>query len=402
MKKINILLLGAHINSSNLGCQALTYSLVNFLEKISATNRFITEYYVFEYKPDIGQTKKFKNNIGMKDNQLSSYQFPFAVTFKDNIRNVKSFLTLKKILKKVDLAVDVTSGDSFADIYGDGRFLATTKIKEVVEKAGIPLILGPQTYGPFDKKENELYAAKIIKNAYKVITRDCFSAEYVKNITGEDIPVTTDLAFQLPYIKNRIVSDKINIGINISGLLVKQSVETGFVSKNNLKTDYDEYINLLLQKLTEDNKYDIYLISHVEEDYIACLQFNKKYPTTKLVNTFNNPMDAKSFISGMDIFIGARMHATIGAFTSGVVTIPTAYSRKFETMFSVVNYDIVVDLQKLCTKEALDKTNYYISYYQDIRKKVDESLIIAESYKQKTEDFFTEAILKVLQRKEKQ
>ena len=300
---------------------------------------------------------------------------------------------LKKILHKVDFAVDITAGDSFSDIYGDSRFLATTKVKDMVEQAGIPLILAPQTYGPFEKSENERYASTIIKNAYKVISRDTFSAEYVKKLTGKDIPVTTDLAFQLPYKKNIVVSSKIRIGINISGLLVKNTVEGGFVHKNNLKTDYDEYIDNLLRKLINCNEYEVYLIPHVQEDYAACALFHEKYPSTKLVNPFDNPIDVKSFISGMDIFIGARMHATIGAFTSGVVTIPTAYSRKFETMFSVVNYNIIVDLQTLCTKESLDKTINYILNYKDIKKQVNASLLIANSFNQITEDFFTNALL---------
>lgn len=136
---------------------------------------------------------------------------------------------------------------------------------------------------------------------------------------------------------------------------------------DNLSTD-DSFSRLLnMQKgnidviQTDHNGgYDIFLIPHVEEDFKACKDFNLLYPETKLVKPFDNPMDVKSFISGMDIFIGARMHATIGAFTSGVVTIPTAYSRKFETMFSVVEYNTIVDLQKLNTKEALERTMLYI------------------------------------------
>lgn len=396
MRQIKVLLLGAHINSTNLGCQALTYSLVNILEKISEKNKFNIQYYVFEFQPNSEEIKKFTRKIGLKENQLLSYKFPFIVTCKDKIRNITSIYMLKKILHKVDFAVDITAGDSFSDIYGDSRFLATTKVKDMVEQAGIPLILAPQTYGPFEKSENERYASTIIKNAYKVISRDTFSAEYVKKLTGKDIPVTTDLAFQLPYKKNIVVSSKIRIGINISGLLVKNTVEGGFVHKNNLKTDYDEYIDNLLRKLINCNEYEVYLIPHVQEDYAACALFHEKYPSTKLVNPFDNPIDVKSFISGMDIFIGARMHATIGAFTSGVVTIPTAYSRKFETMFSVVDYDVIVDLQTMDTMSSLNKTIQYIQDYQGLKRKVDNSLELAEKYKQKTEDFFAFAIKDIL------
>lgn len=395
MMKLNVVLLGAHINSSNLGCQALTYSLIKILEDISTQNGIALDYYIFEYQPNEEKTKSFIDKLGITDNKLYSYKFPFVVTLKNKVRNIFSILKFFEVLDKADIAIDVTAGDSFADIYGDDRFLATTKIKEIVEKRGIPLLLAPQTYGPFNKKENEKFAAKVIKNAYKVITRDSFSAAYVKKITGRDVPVTTDLAFQLPYQKNEIASSKIKIGLNISGLLVQNATETGFVRKSDLNTNYDLYVDDLLKYLTKKENYEVYLISHVDEDFQACKSYYQKYPSTKLVKLFTNPVDIKSFISGMDIFIGARMHATIAAFTSGVVTIPTAYSRKFETMFSIVNYNVVVDLQICDTETALTNTVAYIENYRELKKQMSESLEIAQKFKEKTKIFFSEAVLKL-------
>lgn len=89
------------------------------------------------------------------------------------------------------------------------------------------------------------------------------------------------------------------------------------------------------------------------------------------VNThpeFSNPIEAKSFISSMDIFIGARMHATIAAFSSGVATIPTAYSRKFAGLYETLDYKYVVDLTRDNTSEALQQTMRYVDAYLELRK----------------------------------
>lgn len=395
MKRLNILLLGAHINSSNLGCQALTYSLIHVLERISAQNGIPMAYYVFEYQPNEEKTDFFVHKLGLTENKLYSYRFPFVVTLKNRVRNIFSILKFYEVLGNADIAIDVTAGDSFADIYGDYRFLGTTRIKELIEKKEVPLLLAPQTYGPFLKKENEEYAAKVIRNADRVIARDFLSAAYVKKMIGKDIPVTTDLAFQLPYEKTRIISEKIKIGVNISGLLVQNAEETGFINRGDLKTNYDAYIDALLMYLTSNELYEVFLIPHVAEDYHACMMFQKKYPLTKLVNVYTNPIDIKSFISGMDIFIGARMHATIAAFTSGVVTIPTAYSRKFETMFAVVGYNVVIDMQTSDTEDALKNTIAYVKDSQKLKKQVEASLIRAQAFKKETERFFTEAIMEL-------
>jgi len=73
-------------------------------------------------------------------------------------------------------------------------------------------------------------------------------------------------------------------------------------------------------------------------------------------------MEAKSFISSMDFFVGARMHACIAAFSSGVPVIPMAYSRKFNGLFDSLEYSHVLDCLKISTDQgfqmltnALDK-----------------------------------------------
>lgn len=131
-----------------------------------------------------------------------------------------------------------------------------------------------------------------------------------------------------------------------------------------LSADYDQYVLELINCLKERN-FDIYLIPHVGEDGV------NSFSEIEGVNThpeFSNPIEAKSFISSMDIFIGARMHATIAAFSSGVATIPTAYSRKFAGLYETLDYKYVVDLTRDNTSEALQQTMRYVDAYLELRK----------------------------------
>jgi colanic acid/amylovoran biosynthesis protein len=52
-------------------------------------------------------------------------------------------------LRKLDAIIDISGGDSFSDIYGRRRFNAVVAPKILALKLGIPLILPPQTYGPY-------------------------------------------------------------------------------------------------------------------------------------------------------------------------------------------------------------------------------------------------------------
>ena len=101
----------------------------------------------------------------------------------------------------------------------------------------------------------------------------------------------------------------------------------------------------ILDYFIEKKELEIYLISHVSADYKVAKHIKEKYPTVNIVDEFDNPIKAKSFIADCDLFIGARMHATIAAISTGVPVIPIAYSRKFTGLFKTLDYPFVVDLK---------------------------------------------------------
>ena len=56
----------------------------------------------------------------------------------------------------------------------------------------------------------------------------------------------------------------------------------------------------------------------------------------------------------MDFFVGARMHATIGAFSSGVPVVPMAYSRKFNGLFiDTLDYPYICDMRESGNTEII-------------------------------------------------
>ena len=186
------------------------------------------------------------------------------------------------------------------------------------------------------------------------------------------------MAFALPYDKVRYQIDdtKTNIGINVSALLWDSDYAKD--NKFHLKVDYRLYISSLIEELLEDDTYVIHLIPHViakkdynaaENDIRPCTEIKEKFSNIERVicaPSFENPIEAKSYIANMDVFIGARMHATIGALSAGVATIPFAYSKKFKTMFGNLHYDYTIEARELDTEAALEQTQTYIREYKTL------------------------------------
>lgn len=363
-------IMGTPIESSNLGCMALTYSLLIELEKISKQMNTEFKYIIFDGSDNETARLEICNALNIKEDHLISGHMSLLYNPLRIMKNISKTIKMILEIKLCDCIIDITGGDSFSDIYGEVIFYGRTYTKILVEKMNKPLLLAPQTYGPFQTKKTKQLASYAIANADCVLTRDMFSYNVIKKLTDKNVICCADMAFLLPYNKKEYENtNQIKVGINVSKLLYSDDLE---VSARNFSTtvDYQKYIDGLLRYLTSSSKYEVYMIPHVGLDHEVHQELKKKYPTIKLVQPTTNPIMIKSLISEMDIFIGARMHGAIAAFTTGVACIPTAYSRKFSGLFKSIGYDVLIDLQKIETDKAIQDTISYVKNYKKLKERV--------------------------------
>ena len=344
-------LLGLTFNAGNKGCEALSYSFLEILNNIAKKRNEIIDVdilYTFPTKKFIKSKFRYNKCIKefMPDREYSNLKIGFCFYYH-NKKNLNCYPSPK--IKKCNFVFDFTAGDSFADLYGRERFFTGTKFKKKIIDMGIPFVLGSQTIGPFKDDDVRELAVEVIKASKEVYARDEMSLNYTKEISGRDAKLTTDIAFELPYddIKNN--SDKIKVGINPSGLLWNTGNKPDCAYK--LSVNYKEYCRKLITTLLEDGNYEIHIIPHAfslinkgvdDNDYAPVEQLKKEFPELKIAPYYKTPMQVKGYIASMDVFTGARMHATIGAFSAGVADIPFSYSRKFEGLFNSLDYSYVV------------------------------------------------------------
>lgn len=371
--KMNIGLFGFDFTSSNKGCEALTYTFLSMMEGICSNEKIVV--YNFTYN----------KSLGIIPEKYPRIEFHHV---KINLKNPKYWLTARKILKKCNAFFDATFGDGFSDIYGEKWNVKTDLIKQTVLWSGTPLVLVPQTYGPYQNPKLEKWAMQIISKASLVYSRDDLSAKVIKEKAGVEIRVASDMAFKLPYDKEmyHTSDDKIKIGINISSLLwdSEWSKENHF----GLTVDYHEFHTAIIEYLISAKEYEVHIIPHVidmehpdarENDYRICLELGKLYgERVKIAPAFDTPIEAKSYISNMDVFIGSRMHATIGAISSGVATIPFSYSRKFEGLFGSIDYPYVISAREVSTDKAVENCKLWIQNYEKL--KADGEKSVQKSY----------------------
>src|SRR3546814_1134166 len=68
--------------------------------------------------------------------------------------------------------LDIGAGDSFADIYGLKRFLFLWASKMMAVARHVPIMLSPQTIGPFTRQPYRMLAKLALERADCVVARD--------------------------------------------------------------------------------------------------------------------------------------------------------------------------------------------------------------------------------------
>lgn len=277
--------------------------------------------------------------------------------------------------------LDVSGGDSFTDLYGNARFKAITLPKRLALHLGRPLVLLPQTYGPFASQHKRTEARRLVASAALAYARDPDSFENLRNLLGDAFDPDrhregVDMAFGLASYATghteRCVAalrrpGQPLVGINVSGLLANRPDTAS--AQFQLGCDYVELMKQLVLHLIDSSNAQILLIPHVlrpsghfEADQDACnallqhvleIRPEAKSRMSTLSNT-SNACELKWVISQMDWFCGARMHSTIAALSSGVPAAAVAYSLKTRGVFARAGQaEAVVDLRSMTGRDAL-------------------------------------------------
>jgi len=250
------------------------------------------------------------------------------------------FTKLRKLVNQVEYVAAINGGDGFSDIYNTRLFMGRLGLIKLAMSANKPIIILPQTIGPFHERRNQEIARKILKYAQKVYVRDeCFTSELKEMDVSYEL--TKDLSYYMKPEKWDIDIDKRNaIGINVSGL----AYDNKFHSLAGQFGSYPKLIETLIKEFQQKGK-TVYLISH-SYNYAKPDKYNDDLDAAKrLFNGLENkervilidkdltPPQVKYLISQMSFFVGTRMHANFAAIYTGVPVFGLAYSYKFKGAF---------------------------------------------------------------------
>jgi polysaccharide pyruvyl transferase WcaK-like protein len=378
---MKLVLAGAAPDTGNLGVSALCHATVAEVLRIAPETEFVIL--------DNGEGARpgaFRSTSG-KACTLAGAKSSRRYWRSDCFANIRVSLRLggpgaiAREIRSATAILDISGGDSFTDLYGLGRFKAIMYPKQIAIENGIPLVLLPQTYGPFDAEYSRHHASAAVRGALHAYARDTYSFQVLKGLLGDAFDPQrhasgVDVAFLLPTVEPTQLAPAVEAklsnaahvvaGINVSGLIYNDPARAK--SQYSINLDYRTVMRDLVLGTLATGADAVWLIPHVmtppghyESDLeAACdlragLEPHHRERVHVLDHQYSQS-EVKWVIARCDWFCGMRMHATIAALSSGVPTAALAYSGKTAGVFASVGVeDAVVDARAESTQAATEK-----------------------------------------------
>ncbi len=375
-----ITLLNAAPDTGNQGVSALCHSVVAGLSRRGTRQITVADHGRGLRHSDWGYTSV--NLVGLTHHR--------RFWRGDSLRTAHALVRLRglggaasKAVASSRAVLDISGGDSFTDIYGPKRFQAMCLTKRMALDAGVPLVLLPQKLGPFRDPKCKKEATEIMRRAAAVWVRDAQSYHYLQDQLGRDFDpkkhrLGMDVAVALPEKQpTDLPSDILSwvgqdrdfplAGLNVSGLLCNEALQSR--ETFGLAGTHDDQITELARAiLTKEPKLRLLLVPHVhkpeteaESDLRAARDLVRRLGPiaegrVRIIEGQPDAMELKWILARLDWFAGARMHATIGAFSSGVPTLGLGYTDKAQGVFDECGIGSdVADLRKLDARALADR-----------------------------------------------
>lgn len=264
--------------------------------------------------------------------------------YKKNLDQSSSVKYTQKVLKETKCVIDI-SGYNLASKFSIQHNMNYLNMIKHFHKLEIPIILLPQSFGPFEYKENYdrmmSYISEVMRFPEIIFAREPGGYELLTKQLGlTNVVLSDDLVLQNKEIhwdlimkdtwldkKSPEISTKRNVAIVPNKKIMEHSKDTQAV--------YDIYFSMIENLINKDR--NIYLIWHSNEDRIICRNIAEKYKTYKNVHFLDCELSFYQYediITSFDYIIASRFHSIVHAFRHGVPCIGLGWAEKYENLFA--------------------------------------------------------------------
>lgn len=265
----------------------------------------------------------------------------------EKIEKIFNKLHVNGVLKRIGLPQMISMNNVKADYFFDGSgFLFSDHCnlwgtepnwwKTVLKhqsKNGAKIVFLPQAFGPLEQENTKKAMSILSKYSTLIMPREQVSYNYLKDSGIVDMSKVrkcmdfTSLVVGLFPQKYLHLKDGICIIPNME--MIRQN-----------KITYSDYVELLSRIAKEGAKSNrpVFLLNHEgQRDESFCLKCKESIGDRIEVVTGLNALEVKGLISSAYIVITSRFHGLASSLNSGVPSLATSWSHKYEELFNDYN-----------------------------------------------------------------
>lgn len=316
---MNEIFLYQHGGAGNHGCEAIVRSVIKIMDK---------KINLISFRPN--DDKKY--GIDKIVNNLYSVKYPSGINFKriflyfarhvlKNSKYEYIYMFSKIVNDKDNLLISIGG-----DLYCGKDTTLLSVINKKISRNNKSVLLGC-SIEPSKLDDNSII--EDLKKYDAIIARESITYKALINHgISKNVVLCADPAFELDYyFENDIegFEEGNTVGLNISPLLLNYSGNDDLIRQN-----FDNLIKYIIN----NTSYQIALIPHVVwagvSDFDLLKEYYEKYKNTNRVCLIRDCSctKLKGYISKCKVFMGARTHATIAAYSTCVPTVVFGYSVK--------------------------------------------------------------------------
>lgn len=358
-----------HGGSKNHGCEALIKTITKVLDEKRENFLLHTfrksEDVLFKINEEI---KYIKEPVITDSSKKIAYMGETMFNDDMGIPDISSLLNSNSIALSI-------GGDNYC--YGNYVTNLLSNYNKEFHKLNVKTCLIGCSIEPEVLKDKNIL--RDLNNYDLILARETITYnELLKVGIDKNTHLVPDSAFilkkvDLPLPKNFIIDN--TIGLNISPLVQSDNTEDNIVFKN-----YIQLINHIINK----TEYNIALIPHVlwqggNDIELLTKLYNQFCHTGRVVLILeHNCEELKGYISRCKMFIGARTHATIAAYSSCVPTVAIGYSVKSKgialDLFGTYENYVLSITDILGETNLIDSFLWLEKNYDNIKKHLQETI----------------------------
>lgn len=348
-KKKYIIITGGEVE--NKGAESMVFVVVNYIKK----HHKDIEPVLFSSIEYSNQKFYFENNYAFKIipwglKSKLKHMF-FSGNFSEDVNN---------IIKNAILVVDI-SGYALSSKFKLRHNIGYILNILIMKNNKIPVILFPQSFGPFEygflKLPMKFCIQKTINKVDIVYAREKRSFEFLNSVGIKNIELSIDTVL---CNTDRIEESNIYKNVQISKKEIKEDsvaiIPNTKLQENTTINIKDLYLDLI-ESLLSSNK-SVVLLPHSTDDVELIREISKEFNKTQNVMVISKPLSSIEFnqiLCKFSYVIGARYHSVVHAFRNSIPTLTIAWEQKYLDLVQLyLQNDYVIDIRKNPTKELIN------------------------------------------------